>query len=140
MVVGIAPISASQKLIGIGTMQKSTRVLSALFVLLTFSLPLMAAEAEIQGEGTPQRKLQRGFLNVALSPFEISNELSKEVRNDTFPPSWIAGLGRGSIYAVGRALVGVYEMVTFPLPYPANYKPVLQPEFPWQLAPSSEKK
>ncbi len=95
----------------------------------------MAAEAEIQSEGTMQRKLQRGFLNVALSPIEISNELSKEVRNDTFPPSWIAGLGRGSIYAVGRALVGVYEMVTFAIPYPANYKPVLQPEFAWQHLP-----
>lgn len=115
----------------------------ALLVLLAFSLPAMAAvapEVEIQGEGTPQRKLQRGFLNVALSPFELSNELSKEVRNDTMPPSWVAGLGRGSIYTVGRALVGVYEMVTFPIPYPAKYKPVLSPEFPWQLAPSTEKK
>ena len=100
----------------------------------------MAAEAEIQADGTPLRKLQRGFLNVALSPFEISSELSKEVRNDTFPPSWVAGLGRGCFYTVGRALVGVYEMVSFPIPCPANYKPVLQPEFPWQLAPSSEKK
>ena len=114
-----------------------------MFVLLAFSLPAMAAvapEVDIQGEGTPQRKLQRGFLNVALSPFELSNELSKEVRNDTIPPSWVAGLGRGSIYTVGRALVGVYEMVTFPIPYPAKYKPVLSPEFPWQLAPSTEKK
>ena len=112
----------------------------ALLALLVFSLPLMAAEVEIQGEGTPQRKLQRGFLNVALSPIEISNELSKEVRNDTAPPSWFAGLGRGSIYAVGRALVGVYEMVTFPIPLPAHYKPVLQPEFAWQHLLSSDSK
>lgn len=116
-------------------MNKPSKILIAVFALLVFSLPLMAAEAEIQSEGTMQRKLQRGFLNVALSPIEISNELSKEVRNDTFPPSWIAGLGRGSIYAVGRALVGVYEMVTFAIPYPANYKPVLQPEFAWQHLP-----
>jgi len=109
-------------------------------VFLAASFPVTAEEVEIQGEGTPQRKLQRGFLNVALSPFEISNELSKEVRNDTLPPSWVAGLGRGAFYTVGRALVGVYEMVTFALPYPANYKPVLQPEFPWQLAPSSDKR
>lgn len=122
-------------------MNRPAKTIIALLVLLAFSGPLMAAEvvpeAEIQGEGTPLRKLQRGFLNVALSPFEISNELSKEVRNDTLPPSWFAGLGRGSIYAVGRALTGVYEMVTFPIPYPANYKPVLSPEFPWQLAPES---
>ena len=124
-------------------MKRSSKILITLLALLAFSLPAMAAvapEAEIQGEGTPLRKLQRGFLNIALSPFELSNELSKEVKNNTVPPSWVAGLGRGSIYTVGRALVGVYEMVTFPLPLPANYKPVIQPEFPWQLAPSSDKK
>jgi putative exosortase-associated protein (TIGR04073 family) len=126
-------------------MGKSYKTLIALFALLSVSLPVMAAgevapEAQIQGEGTCLRKLQRGFLNVALCPFEISSELSKEVRNDTFPPSWMSGLGRGVFYTVGRALVGVYEVVTFPIPYPAGYKPVLQPEFPWELAPSSEKK
>lgn len=121
-------------------MRNSCKTLIALFVLLAFSLPAMAVapEAEIQGEGTCLRKLQRGFLNVALSPFELSNELSKEVRNNTIPPSWVAGLGRGSIYTVGRALVGVYEMVTFPIPCPAKYKPVLQPEFPWELAKKPE--
>jgi putative exosortase-associated protein (TIGR04073 family) len=125
------------------TMKRFYKTLIALFVLLVFSLPAMAAvaaEAEIKADGTCLRKLQRGFLNVALCPFDISNELSKEVRNDTIPPSWFAGLGRGACYMVGRALVGVYEMVTFPIPYPAKYKPVLSPEFPWQLAPSPEKK
>ncbi|MEI7750592.1 MAG: exosortase system-associated protein, TIGR04073 family [Candidatus Omnitrophota bacterium] len=119
-------------------MNKLSKAIISFLVLLAFACPLIAGEvapeAAIQEEGSMQRKAQRGFLNVALSPFEIANELSKEVRNNTAPPSWIAGLGRGSIYAVGRALVGVYEMVTFPIPYPAHYKPVLQPEFPWQLA------
>jgi len=120
------------------TMHKPSKIIIALLVLLAFSCPLMAGEvapeAEIQGEGTMWRKAQRGFLNVALSPFEISNELSKEVRNDTFPPSWVAGLGRGAFYTVGRALVGGYEMVTFPIAYPNCYKPILHPEFPWELA------
>ncbi len=94
----------------------------------------VAPEADIQNNGTFMRKAQRGFLNIALSPFEISNELAKEVRKDTLPPSWIAGAGRGAFYMVGRALVGVYELVTFPIPYPANYQPILKPEFPWELA------
>lgn len=119
-------------------MQRFPKVFAALVLTLFVLLPLRAAEAEIQGEGTPQRKLQRGFLNVALSPIEISNELSKEIRNDTLPPSWFIGLGRGAAYTVGRALVGVYEMVTFPLPYPAHYKPVLHPEFPWEHAPENK--
>lgn len=121
-------------------MRRFSKVLIAIFGLFVFLLPLSSAEVEIQGEGTPQRKLQRGFLNVALSPMEISNELAKEVRNDTFPPSWVAGAGRGSFYAVGRALVGVYEMATFLIPYPASYKPVLNPEFAWEHLPSTEKK
>jgi putative exosortase-associated protein (TIGR04073 family) len=91
--------------------------------------------AEIENEGTMLRKLQRGFLNIALSPIEVSNELSKEKRSDTFPPSWVAGLGRGACFMVGRALTGAYEMVTFPVPYPANYRPILKPEFAWQHLP-----
>jgi putative exosortase-associated protein (TIGR04073 family) len=116
-------------------MKKPFKIFTTAVLLAMLALPLFAEEAEIQAEGTPQRKLQRGFLNVALSPIEISNELAKEVRNDTFPPSWVAGLGRGAVYTVGRALVGVYEVVTFPLPYPANNKPDLQPEFTWQHLP-----
>ncbi|HNX68152.1 MAG TPA: exosortase system-associated protein, TIGR04073 family [Candidatus Omnitrophota bacterium] len=119
-----------------------SRIFASVAVLLMATVSAQAAEAvtEIEPEGNPLRKLQRGFLNIALSPIEISTELSKEEKNDTVPPSWVAGLGRGSAYAAGRMLVGVYEIVTFPLPYPADYKPVLQPEFEWQHLPSSDKK
>lgn len=119
-------------------MRTFAKVLPLLIIVLSAAVSLQAAE--IEQEGTPQRKLQRGFLNIALSPLEISNELAKEIKNDTLPPSWVTGLGRGSVYALGRALVGAYELVTFPLPYPADYKPVLQPEFTWQHLPTSEKK
>lgn len=110
-------------------MKRFLRSLIVAGVLLVLSAPLQATE--IEPDGTPLRKLQRGFLNIALSPIEISNELAKETRNDTLPPSWVAGLGRGAAYAMGRALVGVYEMVTFAIPSPAGYKPILQPEFEW---------
>ena len=104
--------------------------LSLLFLALFVSAPLFAAE--IQPEGTALRKMQRGFLNVALSPIDIVHELEKEKRHDTFPPSWLLGLGRGMMFTAGRALTGVYEMVTFPIPLPSGYEPILQPEFPWQ--------
>jgi putative exosortase-associated protein (TIGR04073 family) len=115
--------------------------LSILLVVLMslFFAPLgLAAEitpgepAKIAGEGTPVRKLQRGFLNVALSPIDLSSEFQKEQNRETFPPSWVLAIGRGSCYMVGRALTGVYEMVTFLVPYPAGYAPVLYPEFTWE--------
>lgn len=116
--------------------------LTALFLLLImssgFSQPLFAAELE--NSGTPLRKLQRGFLNVALSPWELAHELSQNKKTDSLVPTWFGGIGRGSLYTVGRALTGVYEMVSFPIPAPANYEPVLQPEFAWQHFESSDSK
>jgi len=118
-------------------MRNLSKITAVLILLLTASFSLQAAE--IEPEGTAWRKAQRGFLNIALSPIEISNELFKEKKNDTFPPSWVAGIGRGIAFTMGRALVGAYELITFPLPLPANYKPILQPEFAWGHFPADKK-
>lgn len=71
---------------------------------------------------------------MALSPFEISHELAKVKKEDKAIPSWIGGMGRGAFYAVGRSLIGVYEVVTAPFPVPSGYEPVIHPEFPWEYA------
>jgi putative exosortase-associated protein (TIGR04073 family) len=94
--------------------------------------------ARIKSEGTPLRKLQRGFLNIALAPLDITAELNKEQHRDTVPPSWVLALGRGGTYAVGRALVGVYEMLTFFIPAPGHYEPILYPEFTWEKLPAQK--
>jgi hypothetical protein len=39
----------------------------------------------------------------------------------------VEGLGA----LVVRELVGVYEFLTAPFPVPAGYRPIMQPEFPW---------
>lgn len=117
---------------------KPLKILSVVLVALgMYSVCLQASE--IEPNGTSWRKAQRGLLNIALSPIEISNELAKEIKNDTFPPSWVAGIGRGTAFMVGRALVGAYELVTFPIPYPAaNYEPILSPEFAWEHLPKEK--
>ncbi|NQU11000.1 exosortase system-associated protein, TIGR04073 family, partial [bacterium] len=40
------------------------------------------------------------------------------------------GVPKGFVRWVGRELVGVWEIVTFPLPLPKGYQPVMQPEWP----------
>ncbi len=107
-----------------------------LSVALSFFVPLSFA-TEIEPEGTPLRKLQRGFLNIAAAPvFEISNEMAREKKKDAFPPTWLTGMGRGAFYGAGRVAAGAYEVLTFPFPWPSGYAPVVEPEFSWQHAPA----
>lgn len=119
-------------------MRKSIVALVLVFSLVS-SLPLLFA-AEIAAPGTPKRKLQRGFINFALSPMEISKELDKEKKRDTWIPSWVFGIGRGSVYAVVRALTGVYDMLTFFAPVPVGYEPLVKPEFSWEHLPEENQK
>ena len=79
-------------------------------------------------KGTPLRKLQRGVINIVLCPIEISHELHQEKKKDEYFPSWISGLGRGISYSAGRALSGVYDLLTFPVPVPSGYEPLVYPE------------
>lgn len=110
------------------------RVLSLIIVLVSIlSFSTVGFSAEIAPEGTIRRKMQRGFLNIALSPFEISHEVVATQKYDSVFPTWIAGLVKGSAKAVGRVLIGTYEIVTLPIPFPSHYAPVIQPEFPWDL-------
>jgi putative exosortase-associated protein (TIGR04073 family) len=116
------------------------RPLAAGLLLVTILCnPFHAYAAELAEEGTPARKLQRGFLNIALSPVEFSNEIVKLKKADTALPSWFVGIIKGSFNAVGRGVVGAFEILTFPVPVPSNYAPVVKPEFTWDyLKPLEE--
>jgi putative exosortase-associated protein (TIGR04073 family) len=104
-----------------------------LMIVFLFSFSASAyAVNEVESPGTPGRKIQRGFTNIVLFPLDIAAELSKERNTDHAIPSWATAIGRGSCYGVGRVLVGAYEMVTFFIPAPKNYEPILYPEFLWE--------
>ncbi len=76
------------------------------------------------------KKLGRGVCNILTFPLEIPAQISKV--NITDGP--MAALTWGVLKGVGmtglRALVGVYETITFPMPIPQGYEPILtDPEF-----------
>ena len=105
-------------------MRKASTILLALLIL---AQPSFAA-TQMEPKGTMMRKFQRGFINMGLSPIEISHELHKEKRTDAYFPSWVSGAFRGSAFMVGRALSGAYDLVTFPIPLPSGYEPLVYPE------------
>ncbi len=76
------------------------------------------------------RKLGRGAVNIVSSPLEIPKTMIDTFNKDKgLPESFFFGLPVGIVKMVARLGAGVYETVTFPVPLPGDYEPLVQPEF-----------
>ena len=101
-----------------------------LTLVLTFILIVPPqASAELARPGSTERKFQRGILNTVFAPVEISKALEDVKRKDRWVPTWIPGLFAGAVYMLARAVTGIYEIVTAPIPAPPKRRPILKPEF-----------
>jgi len=92
--------------------------------------PCSTTAAEGLCNNNAWKKLGRGVCNLLTFPLEIPNQISKT--NITDGP--MAAFTWGAIKGVGmtafRALVGAYETISFPVPCPEGYAPILtDPEF-----------
>jgi putative exosortase-associated protein (TIGR04073 family) len=100
----------------------------ALAELLMVVVLLAALPARAQ---TPERKLARGVSGMTLGVLEIPGNMAAETDargpGEGLPLGFAKGLGM----LVERELVGVYEFVTSPFPVPNDYRPIMQPEYPW---------
>lgn len=108
----------------------------ALVMLICQGAPLQAEEV-FDPQGTPLRKLERGGANTLLGGLEFLYRLRQPDNGANVPP-WITGLGSSVYYTCKRSLIGLYEIVTFPVPVPADYAPVMNPEFVWQYPPKKK--
>jgi len=78
----------------------------------------------------PFRKLTRGFLNLLFGGLEIGETVCEVGREEGVTAGATYGLLKGFCFAIARTVIGVYELVTFPIPIPADYEPILaEPEF-----------
>ncbi|MDD5428636.1 MAG: exosortase system-associated protein, TIGR04073 family [Candidatus Omnitrophica bacterium] len=96
--------------------------------LLVISVAVLAAAPGYCDDAL--KKLGRGIANMATFPFEMLLQPSR-VNNSDGP---VAACTWGVLKGVGmsgiRLLVGAYETVTFPIPLPKHYGPILtDPEF-----------
>ena len=112
-------------------------------VILWGGQPVQAEEPSLATEGIDESpvveksatKLGRGIANFTTGLAEVPKQIYLVGRNE----GWAAGALRGPIDGFGmfiaRTLAGAYEVVTFPLPIPPQYQPMLQPDFVWQPEP-----
>ena len=92
--------------------------------------PAAQKEPGAAPSGDCLQKLGRGLCNSITFPMEIPLQIG----NTNVSDGPFAALTWGVLKGIGmtalRAAVGVYEVVTFPLPCPADYKPILtKPEY-----------
>ena len=76
----------------------------------------------------PFTKLGRGLTNIVTSPGELIYQPAQLSEDNNLWIAWLGGFPKGLVFIPIRILVGVYDVVTFPIPYPNHYGPILRPE------------
>ena len=79
---------------------------------------------------TPLKKLGRGLSNLITCPIELPYRIGR-VNEESGPiAAFTWGVLDGFTRAAMRLLVGGYETLTFPIPFPQYYEPIIDdPEF-----------
>ena len=100
-------------------------VLILILVVLTVSAPVNS-----HAENNPATKLGRGAANILTGGVEIPKGFMDYYEKDGWISGATAGVCVGIFKAIGRSLVGIYEVITFPIPVPEYYEPILtDPEY-----------
>ena len=95
------------------------------------TLVLLLASAAPADAQTATRKFLRGLAGMTTAFLEVPGNMVAETEERGAAGGIPLGFAIGCGMIVPRVLVGVYEFVSAPFPFPANYEPILKPEFPW---------
>ncbi|MFA6564197.1 MAG: exosortase system-associated protein, TIGR04073 family [Verrucomicrobiia bacterium] len=109
-------------------MRIQTRKLIGAVVAAAAFVCLSGPDASAQ---TMRDKLQRGFANMAGGVVEIPGCVADTTRKRGPWMGYTLGFLKGVGMVPVRTVVGVYEFLTFYVPAPDNYEPVLKPATPF---------
>ena len=118
-------------------MKRFFKLAFPVLLLVTVLTPVMAVE-ELESSG-PITKLGRGVANIAFGPLELLKQPYDINQNMGAIPALTYGVLRGVCYTIAREVVGVTDIITFPMPLPGctddpedygwGYGPMMRP--PW---------
>ena len=113
----------------------------AVGVILAAALVCLPFAAGAEEPSVPQQigtKFVRGVANMATGVGEIPKQIYLVGKKE----GWVQGVFRGPVEGFGmfiaRTVAGAYEVLTFPVPLPPSYQPMLLPEYVWQPEPASQ--
>ncbi len=103
------------------------KLLTVIVVLLT--VVILAGNCRPAYAGDPIRKFGRGVTNIATGWLEVFKEIGLQVEKSGDMAGLFVGPFKGIAKAIGRTAVGIYDVVTFLIPVPGDYEPLIEPEF-----------
>jgi putative exosortase-associated protein (TIGR04073 family) len=116
-------------------------VVSVAVLCLSLASAAVAQAEEQSDPAVPVQigaKLMRGVVNLATGV----GEFPKQIYLIGDKEGWVQGVFRGPVEGLGmfiaRTVGGAYEIVTFLIPLPSGYQPMLLPEYVWQPEPVSQ--
>jgi putative exosortase-associated protein (TIGR04073 family) len=120
------------------------RIMLAAGLAMACLLPAGVAGAQEEGQPPPPvparigAKFVRGMTNLTTGFGEFPKQIYLIGRKE----GWVQGTFRGPVEGLGmfiaRTVAGAYEVVTFLIPVPSGYQPMLLPEYVWQPEPTSQ--
>jgi len=101
--------------------------LTAICVIIAALTVFLAPPARADGAFS---KLGRGITNILTGWIELFTTTNKHFReHDNDVLQGICAIPEGMVRVVIRTSVGIYETLTFPIPIPENFEPIIEPEF-----------
>lgn len=112
------------------------KIKTAIFILSILSVSQSAFAV------TPADKFLRGLEGLVSSPLEYFNQYRISAEKRSIVPSLAVGVLGGTLMTVKRLLNGVYDVVSFPVNLPKNYRLLLNDdtETAWQNYKSLQNK
>ena len=105
--------------------QRSNRGLG---LALTF---ILLAAVDAGATDSSPRKLGRGLANMTLGLIVFPAKVIETTRAQGPFVGLTWGLAKGVGWMVATEAIGVFEFLTCPFETPPDFKPILDPEFPW---------
>ncbi len=106
---------------------------AALAALLLVAAPMQSHADDMSRQNTQadqmMHKLGRGIVNLFTGVVEVPKNIAHEWRKSDPFSGLVVGFIKGVGWGICRSAAGAYEIVTFPLPVPEGYIPIMEPEF-----------
>jgi putative exosortase-associated protein (TIGR04073 family) len=116
-------------------MKKTTYALLAVTAAALLATPAHArsrTDHRPASDYTPLDKFSRGLAGMTTGVLELPGNIAAENRESGAGSAATIGFAKGLGMIPVRELLGVFNFVTAPIPWPNGYAPIMEPEYPWR--------